>query len=725
MPRAATDHGARIELAVDGMHCAACANRVESAIAGVPGAQGRVNLALESATVDYDPSVIGVDEILRAVEGAGYAARPGAVEIAAPAEDGLGARLAVALGAGVPVIAISMIPALQFDYWQWAALAAATVVVLWAGAPFLRGAWAGLRHRSANMDTLVSLGALTALIWSALAIVAFGAGGPDVRMSAGFDLRAGSDHPEIYLEVAVGIVALLLVGRRLERRARLRAGTALRDLLTATAPESTVLRADGEKRVPAAALTPGDRVVVRPGERLPVDGVVVEGHSALDVGLITGESLPEDVGVGDTVSGGAINLGGRIVVEARRVGADTLVAQMARAVADAQAAKGRYQRLADRVSAIFVPVVIVIAAATFVGWLVFGGSAAEAGTAAVSVLVIACPCALGLATPAALLAGTGRAAELGIVIRDPEALERAREIRTVALDKTGTLTEGRLALGRIVPAAGVDADDALTRAASLGAAGEHPVARALADAAASRALALAPVDDVSSTAGHGMSGILAGERLELRRGRLDDAAPTETLSELVVDGRVVATFALTDDLRAQAAPAVRSLNGLDMRVVVLSGDRPEVVRHVAASLGIDDARGGLDPLEKAGVLAELRRERGAVAMVGDGVNDAPALAEADLSVAIGHGADLAISTADITLTTSDPRAVADAIGISRRTRAVIIQNLVWAFGYNVLAIPLAVAGVLSPLIAAAAMAASSLLVVINSLRLRGIGGIAR
>lgn len=460
-------------------------------------------------------------------------------------------------------------------------------------------------------------------------------------------------------------------------------------------------------------------MVVRPGDRIAADGVVVEGRSAVDAAVITGESVPVDVGPGDAVTGATINLGGRLIVEAGRVGADTVLAQMARVVAEAQSSKSHFHRLADRVSAVFVPVVMGISLLTLVGWLVAGQPLAEAGTAAVAVLVIACPCALGLATPAALLAGTGRGAELGILIRGPEVLERARAITVVALDKTGTLTSGRLSLSRVVPLVGQSDDEALSQAASLAQDSEHPVSRAITAAALSRGLPLTAVDHFHSIAGEGIRGAVDGSRRELRRAVDVDAADDETATEMRVDGHRTAWFALTDELRPEAPDAVEALQRLDVDVRILSGDRQQVVDLVARRLRVAHALGGLDPLDKVRAVERLRADGESVAMVGDGVNDAPALASADLGIAVGHGTDMAISASDITLTTNDPGAIAQAIQLARRTRAVIVQNLVWAFGYNVLAIPLAVAGLLNPLIAAGAMAASSLFVVLNALRLRG------
>jgi Cu+-exporting ATPase len=697
---------ASAELAIGGMSCAACAGRVESALNEIDGATATVNFAIERATVEYDPAVTDVDAMVAAVSRAGYTASAEAVSLGAAEDDDLGRRLWISAALAVPVLALSMIPPLQFDYWQWFALALSLVVVLWGGAPFISGAVAAARHRTATMDTLVALGSLVALGWSTVAIVFLDAGGPDVRMQMSLDLTRSGDHAEIYLEVAVGIVVLILLGRWLEGRARRRAGAALRSLLEMSAPSVVVLRDGREHEIPAASLAAGDALVVRPGERIGADGIVREGRSALDTSLITGESVPVDVGPGASVTGGAINLGGRLLVEATRVGADTTLAHMARIVSEAQAGKSRVQRLADRVSAVFVPVVLMLSLITFLGWLIAGQPLSEAATAAIAVLVIACPCALGLATPTAILAGTGRGAELGVLIRGPEVLEATRDVTLIALDKTGTLTSGRLGLTRITPLQDVDEAEALRLAAAVEMGSEHPIAEAIVAAARELGLEIPAARDFSAQPGHGARASLDGRVLEVRRAAPDvDGEADETLVELAVDGSRVAVLALTDRLRPTADEAVRALRDLGLEVVMLSGDRPAVVASVAERLAIDDARGGLDPVQKA-------------AMVGDGVNDAPALASADLGIAVGQGADIAITASDLTMTTSDPRAIATAVRLARRTRATIVQNLVWAFGYNVLAIPLAMAGLLSPLIAAAAMAASSLFVVLNALRLR-------
>jgi P-type Cu+ transporter len=711
----ATAGRAEIELSISGMTCASCAARIEKMLNRMDGVAATVNFATEQARAAVAPGV-GVADLIATVERTGYTARvPEPPRPRAGAPDGLRRRLLITAALSVPVIILSMVPALQFRAWPWLAFALTIPVVTYGGWPFHRAAWAGLRHGAATMDTLVSLGTLAAFGWSAWAL-------PLGRT--------------MYLETAAGVTTFILLGRYLEARARRRAGSALRALLELGARDVTVLRDGREERVPVAQLTAGDRFVVRPGEKIATDGTVLEGSSAVDAAMLTGESAPAEVGPGDQVTGATVNAGGRLVVEATSVGADTQLARMARLVEQAQHGKAAAQRLADRISAVFVPVVIGLALLTLGGWLAAGGSPAAAFTAAVAVLIIACPCALGLATPTALMVGTGRGAQLGILIRGPEALESTRAIDTVVLDKTGTVTTGVMSLVAVHVAAGVDRGQALRLAGAVEHASEHPIGRAIAAAARREAGPLPAVDQFESRPGRGVQGVAEGHlvvagrpgllagwaqplpaELDAARQRAERAG--RTAIAVGWDGQARAVLEVADTVRPTSARAVAELRALGLTPVLLTGDNQAVARSVAAEVGIDEVIAQVLPEDKAAVVAGLQGRGQVVAMIGDGVNDAPALAQADLGLAMGTGTDAAIEAADLTLVRGDLRAAADAIRLSRRTLAIIKGNLGWAFGYNLAALPLAALGLLSPMIAGAAMAFSSVFVVSNSLRLRG------
>jgi P-type Cu+ transporter len=729
----------RIELAVEGMTCASCAARIERRLNKLDGVTASVNYATERAAVEFDPAHVSPQALLEAVQDVGYSARlPQAEAEQAVAEDptaGLRRRLVLAAALALPVLLMGMISALQFTYWQWLALELATPVVLWAGWPFHVAAWKNLRHAAATMDTLISLGTLAAWGWSVVALFFLDAGATGMKMPFRLTPTRSGSTDQIYLEVASVVVTFLLAGRYFEARAKRSAGSALRALVELGAKEAAILADDGsERRVPIEELVPGDRFVVRPGEKVATDGVVVEGRSAIDQSLLTGESVPVEVAVGDTVAGATVNVGGRIVVRAERVGAETALAQIAQLVNDAQSGKAPVQRLADRVAAVFVPAVIAIAAATFGYWLGTGAGLTFAFSATVAVLIVACPCALGLATPTALLVGTGRGAQLGILIRGPEMLESTRRVDTIVLDKTGTVTEGKMALADIFTAPGIDRAEALRLVGSLEHASEHPIARAIADAAA-RQGAFLPVDSFSSRDGLGVEGVVDGHALVVGRPSLLEewgvelgplAAPVagaqsegKTAIAAAWDGTARAVFVVADAVKPTSAAAIAELKRLGLRPVLLTGDNELVARAVATAVGIDDVVADVLPDGKAAIVARLQDEGAVVAMVGDGVNDAPALAQADLGLAIGTGTDVAIEASDLTLVSGDLNAAGDAIRLSRRTLATIKGNLFWAFAYNVAALPLAASGYLNPLIAGGAMAFSSVFVVSNSLRLRG------
>jgi Cu+-exporting ATPase len=712
-----------VELPITGMTCASCANRIERKLNKLDGVSASVNYATERAAVEFDPDVVAPEQLVDTVRSAGYdATLPAADGAAGDAAAGderddlapLRTRLILSAVLGLPVLLLSMIPPLQFDNWQWLALQLATPVALWGAWPFHRAALTNLRHGAATMDTLVSVGVLAAWGWSVYALFLGDAGVTGMTMK--LTLIGGGEGDELYLEAAAAVTAFLLAGRYFEARAKRRAGAALEALLALGAKDVARLDADGrETRVPVEQLAVGDRFVVRPGEKVATDGVVEEGRSAVDQALLTGESVPVEKGPGDEVAGATVNAGGRLVVRATRVGADTALAQIARLVTDAQTGKAPVQRLADRVSGVFVPVVIAIAVATLGYRLGAGEETARAFAAAVAVLVIACPCALGLATPTALLVGTGRGAQLGLLIKGPEVLEATRAIDTIILDKTGTVTTGRMTVTEVA-----GDPETLRMAAAVEAASEHPIAQAIAAAGAARG-PLPPVEGFASHAGLGAQGVVDDELVVVGRAALVGDVPPELAGEGVYvawGGAVRGRIVVADAVKPTSAEAIAQLRALGLTPVLLTGDAEATARAVAAEVGIDEVIAEVLPAEKADVVRALQEQGKVVAMVGDGVNDAPALAQADLGLAIGTGTDVAIEASDLTLVSGDLRGAATAIRLSRATLRTIRQNLAWAFGYNIAAIPLAVAGLLGPLVAGGAMALSSISVVLNALRLR-------
>ncbi|MFF4550748.1 heavy metal translocating P-type ATPase [Streptomyces sp. NPDC001435] len=736
-----------VELSIGGMTCASCAARVEKKLNRMDGVTATVNFATEKAKVAYGPG-IEVADLIATVVKTGYTAEEppppappaGDTAEAAPAEpDGellsLRQRLTVSLVLSVPVILMAMVPALQFDNWQWLSLSLATPVVVWGALPFHRAAFTNARHGAATMDTLVSIGTLAAFGWSLWALFFGHAGMPGMRHGFGLTVSRTDGSSSIYLEAAAGVTAFILSGRYLEAKSKRKAGAALRALLELGAKDVSVLRDGKEVRVPVAQLAVGDRFVVRPGEKVATDGTVVEGVSAVDASMLTGESVPVDVTVGDAVTGATVNAGGRLVVEATRVGVDTQLARMAKLVEDAQNGKAEVQRLADRISSVFVPGVILIALGTLLTWLFVTGDATAAFTAAVAVLIIACPCALGLATPTALMVGTGRGAQLGILIKGPEVLESTRRVDTVVLDKTGTVTTGRMTLQDVYVAKGMKEGELLWVAGTLEQASEHPIARAIAAGAIERVGNLPVPENFDNVAGLGVQGIVDGHAVLVGRERLlkewaielplelaeaKSAAEAEGRTALAVawDGHARGVLTVADAVKETSAEAVAELRRLGLRPVLLTGDNQLVAESVARAVGIDEVIAEVLPQDKVDVVRRLQNEGRTVAMVGDGVNDAAALATADLGLAMGTGTDAAIEAGDLTLVRGDLRVAADAIRLSRKTLATIKGNLFWAFGYNVAALPLAAFGMLNPMIAGAAMAFSSVFVVTNSLRLR-------
>ncbi len=720
-----------LELTITGMTCASCANRVERKLNKLDGVVATVNYATEKAKVHY-PTTVSPDELVATVEQAGYGAvlprpdEPIASEI--PEADPLAPlrqRLTGSIVLSIPVIVLAMVPAWQFEYWQWASLTLAAPVVVWGGWPFHRAAWLNLKHGTSTMDTLVSIGTLAAFGWSLYALFLGTAGEPGMTHPFELTVERTDGAGNIYLEAAAGVTTFILAGRYFEARSKRRAGAALRALLELGAKDVAVLRdgPDGtqsEVRIPTEQLVVGDRFVVRPGEKIATDGVIEQGTSAVDASMLTGESAPVEVSIGDSVVGGCVNAGGRLVVRATRVGSDTQLAQMAKLVEDAQNGKAEVQRLADRVSGVFVPIVIALAVGTLGFWIGADAGLSAAFTAAVAVLIIACPCALGLATPTALMVGTGRGAQLGIRITGPEVLEATRTIDTIGLDKTGTVTTGQMTLADVRAAEGEDPAEVLRLAGAVEDASEHPIARAVADGARQRG-ALPAVTDFEALAGHGVRGAVEGREVAVGRPSTDvDHAAGHTVVEVSCDGAPRGWISVADAVKPTSAEAIARFRELGLRPILLTGDHEAVARAVAAEVGIspDDVIAGVLPHDKVDVVKRLQEEGRVVAMVGDGVNDAAALAQADLGLAMGTGTDVAIEASDLTLVRGDLRVAADAIRLSRRTLTTIKGNLFWAFAYNVAALPLAAGGLLNPMIAGAAMAFSSVFVVSNSLRLR-------
>ncbi|HYI33633.1 MAG TPA: heavy metal translocating P-type ATPase [Glaciibacter sp.] len=731
-----------VDLDIGGMTCASCATRIERKLNRLEGVTATVNYATEKARVQAQD--VDADALIAAVAAAGYTATvpvprtPDGEQGEEPDDSDarlLRRRLLVSATLTVPVLALSMVPALQFDYWQWVALILATPVAVWGAWPFHRAAAINARHGAATMDTLISVGVIAAFGWSLYALIVGTAGMPGMHMDFTLFRAPSPGASEIYLEVASAVTVFILAGRYIEARARKQSSAALRALLELGAKDATVVRNGVEVRLPVTSVVPGDTIIVRPGEKIATDGLIVDGASAVDLSMLTGESSPVEVGPGDRVVGASLNVGGRLIVEVTRVGADTELARMGRLVEEAQNGKAQAQRLADRVSAVFVPVVIVLALAAFVGWLVVGGSAELAFTAAVATLIIACPCALGLATPTALLVGTGRGSQLGIIIRGPQVLEQTRTVDTIVLDKTGTVTTGRMAVKSVASFGVAEEDDVLRLAAAVEHGSEHPVARAIVDHAARHGIPLVAADVFAAHAGQGVEALVDGQLVVAGRASwlaeswsvtvpadawaavAASEAEGATVIAIATDGEFQGLVSVADAVKDTSAEAITRLRSLGLRPVLLTGDNAGAANTVARAVGIDEVYAGVTSQGKLDLIRGLQADGRTVAMVGDGVNDSAALAAADLGIAMGSGTDAAIAASDITVVSGNLLVVADAIRLARRTLGVIKGNLFWAFAYNVAAIPLAMLGLLNPLLAAAAMAFSSVFVVTNSLRL--------
>lgn len=740
--------GPDIELEIGGMTCASCANRIEKKLNKLDGVEATVNYATEKAKVTvpagYDPALLVAE-----VEKTGYtaalpkpnkskgdASESGAADMEDTELATLRQRLIGSIVLTVPVIAIAMIPALQFTYWQWASLAMAAPVIIWAAWPFHKAAWTNLLHGTATMDTLISMGTAAALLWSVYALFFGTAGTPGMTHPFEFTIAPSNGAANIYLEVGAGVTMFILAGRYFEKRSKRQAGAALRALLELGAKEVSVLRDGVEVKIPTSELAVGAEFIVRPGEKIATDGVVVSGTSAVDASMLTGESVPVEVREGDPVTGATVNAGGRLIVRASRVGSDTQLAQMAKLVEDAQTGKAEVQRLADKISGVFVPIVIVVAFVTLGAWLGAGFPVAAAFTAAVAVLVVACPCALGLATPTALLVGTGRGAQMGILIKGPEVLESTRRIDTVVLDKTGTVTSGRMTLSEVITESGVDRAELLRFAGALEDSSEHPIAQAIAKGATQEIGQLPTPEDFANIEGKGVQGIVEGTGVivgreslladwsqklspEVAQAKARAEGEGKTVVAIGWDGQARGILVVADTVKPTSAEAIRRLKEIGLTPILLTGDNEAVARHIATEVGIDEVIAEVLPQDKVDMVTRLQSEGKIVAMVGDGVNDAPALAQADLGLAMGTGTDVAIEASDITLVRGDLRSAVDAIRLSRKTLSTIKTNLFWAFAYNVAAIPVAALGMLNPMLAGAAMAFSSVFVVGNSLRLRG------